>query len=44
MFKQEEVSGMPRAKYDYIYRDLKEKIETEVYSYQDMLPSENTGD
>ncbi len=33
---------MPRAKYDYIYRDLKEKIETEVYSYQDMLPSENT--
>lgn len=33
---------MPKAKYDYIYKDLKEKIETEVYSYQEMLPSENT--
>lgn len=33
---------MPKAKYDVIYRDLKEKIETEVYSYQEMLPSENT--
>ena len=32
---------MPRAKYDHIYKDLKEKIETEVYAYQDMLPSEN---
>lgn len=33
---------MPKAKYDQIYRDLKEKIETEVYSYQEMLPSENS--
>ena len=33
---------MPKAKYNFIYRDLKEKIETEVYSYQEMLPSENT--
>lgn len=33
---------MPKAKYDHIYRDLKEKIETEVYTYQEMLPSENT--
>ena len=33
---------MPKAKYNYIYKDLKEKIETEVYSYQEMLPSENT--
>lgn len=33
---------MPKAKYDHIYRDLKEKIETEVYSYQEMLPSENS--
>lgn len=33
---------MPKAKYDHIYRDLKEKIETEFYSYQQMLPSENT--
>ena len=32
---------MPKAKYDYIYRDLKEKIETEYYAYQDMLPSEH---
>ena len=32
---------MPKAKYDYIYRDLKEKIETESYSYQDLLPSEH---
>lgn len=32
---------MPKAKYDQIYRDLKEKIETEVYSYQEMLPSEH---
>lgn len=33
---------MPKAKYDYIYKDLKEKIETEIYAYQEMLPSENT--
>lgn len=33
---------MPKAKYDYIYKDLKEKIETEAYAYQEMLPSENT--
>lgn len=33
---------MPKAKYDYIYRDLKEKIENEIYAYQEMLPSENT--
>ena len=33
---------MPKAIYDHIYRDLKEKIETEVYAYQEMLPSENT--
>ena len=33
---------MPKAKYDHIYRDLKEKIETEFYGYQQMLPSENS--
>ena len=33
---------MPKAKYDYIYRDLKEKIENEYYTYQEMLPSEHT--
>lgn len=33
---------MPKAKYTHIYKDLKEKIETEAYSYQEMLPSENT--
>ena len=32
---------MPKAKYDHIYRDLKEKIETEYYAYQEMLPSEH---
>ncbi len=32
---------MPKAKYNFIYKDLKEKIETEVYSYQELLPSEN---
>lgn len=32
---------MPRAKYDTIYRDLKEKIEAEQYLYQEMLPSEH---
>ena len=32
---------MPKAKYDHIYKDLKEKIETEFYAYQQMLPSEN---
>ena len=33
---------MPKAKYDVIYRDLKEKIETEVFAYQELLPSEHT--
>lgn len=33
---------MPKAKYDAIYKDLKEKIETEIYAYQEMLPSEHT--
>ena len=33
---------MPKAKYDHIYRDLKEKIENEFYAYQEMLPSEHT--
>ncbi len=32
---------MPKAKYDIIYRDLKEKIENEHYAYQEMLPSEH---
>ena len=41
MFEQEGRSGMPKAKYDHIYKDLKEKIETEFYAYQQMLPSEN---
>ena len=33
---------MPKAIYDHIYRDLKEKIETEVFAYQELLPSEHT--
>lgn len=32
---------MPKAKYNCIYNDLKEKIETEVYAYQEIMPSEN---
>ena len=32
---------MPKAKYNQIYRDLKEKIEAEVYAYQEMLLSEH---
>ncbi|PST48400.1 trehalose operon repressor [Bifidobacterium callitrichos] len=32
---------MPKAKYDDIYRDLKERIEQEEYAYQSLLPSEN---
>ena len=38
---QERSEFMPKAKYDYIYRDLKEKIETEYYTYQELLPSEH---
>lgn len=33
---------MPKAIYETIYKDLKEKIETNVFSYQELLPSENT--
>lgn len=50
MFKQsvvqteipERSDRMPKAKYNYIYRDLKEKIETEYYAYQELLPSEHS--
>ncbi len=33
---------MPKAKYAEIYKDLKRKIETREYEFQEMLPSENT--
>ncbi len=33
---------MPKSKFEQIYKDLKEKIESGDYSYQDLLPSENT--
>lgn len=33
---------MPKSKYEQIYKDLKKKIECDVYSYQELLPSENT--
>lgn len=33
---------MPKAKYAEIYKDLKRKIETNEYEFQEMLPSENT--
>lgn len=32
---------MPKAKYDYIYKDLKEKIESGEYEFQTFLPSEH---
>ena len=32
---------MPRNKYDTIYKDLKRKIETDEFAYQELLPSEN---
>lgn len=33
---------MPKAKFDFIYKDLKSKIETNEYHPQELLPSENT--
>lgn len=33
---------MPKAKYDFIYKDLKQKIESGEYEFQELLPSENT--
>ena len=33
---------MPKAKFESIYKDLKQKIEMDEYHYQDFLPSENT--
>lgn len=33
---------MPKAKFEKIYKDLKEKIESQDYPYQGLLPSENT--
>lgn len=29
---------MPKNKYDWIYQDLKKKIEADQYSYQELLP------
>lgn len=33
---------MPKAKFETIYKDLKQKIESQEYAYQQLLPSENT--
>lgn len=33
---------MPKSKYDTIYKDLKQKIESNEYAYQELLPPENT--
>ena len=33
---------MPKSKYNTIYKDLKQKIESNEYAYQELLPSENT--
>lgn len=41
MFKQAGVFFMPKAKYAEIYKDLKRKIETGEYEFQELLPSEN---
>lgn len=39
--KKRECKTLPKAKYDIIYHDLKQKIEDETYAYQDLLPSEH---
>lgn len=33
---------MPRAKYQTIYQDIKQKIETGEYEFQELIPSENS--
>lgn len=33
---------MPKSIYEHIYQDLKEKIEKNIFAYQELLPSENT--
>lgn len=33
---------MPKSRYESIYKDLKQKIEEDVFAYQELLPSENT--
>lgn len=33
---------MPKAIYEMIYKDLKQKIEENIFAYQELLPSENT--
>lgn len=33
---------MPKSKYDTIYKDLKKKIESNEFSYQELLPPENS--
>ena len=33
---------MPKAKFEGIYRSIKQKIEAQDYPYQSLLPSENT--
>lgn len=33
---------MPKSKYEFIYQDLKGKIESDVFHYQELLPPENT--
>lgn len=35
------VSDMPKAKYDTIYKELRNKIETEEYGFQELMPSEH---
>lgn len=39
---KERIDHMPKAKYEFIYQDLKKKIESNEFPYQELLPSENT--
>lgn len=36
------VTDMPKSIYENIYRDLKQKIENDIFPYQELLPSENS--
>ena len=40
--RKQEVIRLPHAKFDTIYRDLREKVEDGEYPFQSFLPSENT--
>lgn len=39
--QRKEVNNMPKSIYENIYKDLKQKIEDNTFTYQELLPSEN---